>query len=907
MSNKDKADSRSASGKGVGRMVDRCKEVFTADSFKRWISQPQVWGFFVSMAVMAIVSVAFFAPNNFAGDQLSQSDQVQGAANGAEAKAYEEATGEKALWTNSLFGGMPTFQISPSYPSNSLFTWLNSVFGLGLPAPSNLLFMMMFGFLIMCYCWKLRWWYGLIGALAWGLSSYFVIIIGAGHIWKFVALTYMPPIIGAMALAYRGRWFSGGALLAVFTMLQLNANHPQITYYTCFIVAALAIAWLVRDIREHRMRRWLTASAACLVAAALGLGANLPSLYNTYEYAKETKRAGSELSPAKDVTPADASKAAEAAGEQPTGGLPKGEIGGWSNMPSETMTLLVPNVKGGATARLTGGRMQGQMLSSAPGLTQEMVDNDAFSLLQNWPQYFGGKRESGGTNGPFYFGALICAFFLLGCFIVKGPEKWALLIVSAFSVLLAMGNHFPALTDWMIYHFPMYNKFRAAETTLVIAALCVPLLAVMALQKLMTTPDALNRYRRDLIASFGFTMVLCFIAWVWPSFYGSPLSGDEQKMVDEALGQMSGMEADYLQSSIESVKQLRLELVSTDGLRSLLILIAGCILTILALKQMITKAMGVLGIGVTVVFDLYNVDKRYVASDSFVTATSDFTDPLEPDAIDREISKDKGYYRVLDYDNFGSPVRSAHHHMVGGYHAAKLNRFNDLIERGAIAMPGVADMLNARYLISRGQLQRNETAMGAAWLTDSLHYVDNADAEMAALLATEEIELGDSTHSQKVTMPTFDPAQATVVDKRFAGVLGAEQPNKVPGDTIQLTKYTPNSVSYDVTTKNGGVAVFSEIYFPWGWHATIDGKEVELARVNYVLRALRVPAGSHKIEMVFDPDSIHVTSGIAYGCVTLIYLLALLALFFVVIRDETPGPCDESEDKVTKENGPEPI
>ena len=905
MSIEDKTGTRSASGKGFSRIAGRCKEVFTADSFKRWISQPQVWGFFVSMAVMAIVSVAFFAPNNFAGDQLSQSDQVQGAANGAEAKAYEEATGEKALWTNSLFGGMPTFQISPSYPSNSLFTWLNSVYGLGLPAPSNLLFMMMFGFLIMCYCWKLRWWYGLIGALAWGLSSYFVIIIGAGHIWKFVALTYMPPVIGAMALAYRGRWFGGGALLAVFTMLQLNANHPQITYYTCFIVAALAIAWLVRDIREHRMRRWLTASAACLVAAALGLGANLPSLYNTYEYAKETKRAGSELSPVKEVAPEDAAKAAEAAEEKPTGGLPKSEIGGWSNMPSETMTLLVPNAKGGASVRLTGGKMKAQpLIESLDVDQQQLVDNDPYQLLQSFPQYFGGKEM---TNGPFYFGALICAFFLLGCFIVKGPEKWALLIVSIFSVLLAMGNHFPALTDWMIYNFPMYNKFRAAETTLVIAALCVPLLAVMALQKLMTTPDALNRYRRDLIASFGFTMVLCFIAWVWPSFYGSPLSAEEQKMVDEALGQMSGMDADYLQSSIESVKQVRLDMVSTDGLRSLLILIVGCILTILALKQIITKAMAAVGIGLTVVFDLYDVDKRYVSSDSFVTSATDFDDPLEPDAIDREISKDKGYYRVLDYDNFGSPVRSAHHHMVGGYHAAKLNRFNDLIERGAMAMPGVADMLNARYLISRGQLQRNETAMGAAWLTDSLQYVDNADAEMAALLATEEMELGDSTHSQKVTMPTFDPAQATVVDKRFADVLGTGQPTVVPGDTIFLTKYTPNSVSYDVTTKNGGVAVFSEIYFPWGWHATIDGKEVELARVNYVLRALRVPAGSHKIEMVFDPDSIHVTSGIAYGSVTLIYLLALLALFFVVIRNEAPGPYTESEDKATQNNGPEPI
>ncbi len=885
-----------------------CRERFSKDTFMRWISDPQVWGFFVSMAVLLVVSIAFFLPNNFAGDTLSQSDQVQGAANGAEAQAYEEATGEKALWTNSLFGGMPTFQISPSYESNSLFDWLNSVYGLGLPVPSNLLFMMMFGFLIMCYCWRMRWWYALIGSLAWGLSSYFIIIIGAGHIWKFVALAYMPPMIGAIAMAYRGRWFSGAALLGIFAMLQLNANHPQITYYAAFIIVALVIAWFIDAIRTKKYSTWFKASGACLLAGTLAIGANSPSLYNTYEYSKETKRSASELTPLKAETQRTDEMGIPIEAEKPTGGLPKGEIGGWSNTPSETMTLLIPNAKGGASARLVGGKMQSMPLYEAPGIQQSMIDNDPFQLLQQLPQYFGGKMDSGGTNGPFYFGALICALFLLGCFIVKGPEKWALLIVSIFSALLAMGNHFEALTDWMIYNFPMYNKFRAAETTLVIAAMCVPLLAMLGLQKLLSTPNALQRYKNDLIAALGFPLILCFIAWVWPSFFGEPLSFDEQKMFEQAMQTYSDPQAiDALQTTIDNIKEVRLDLVSQDALRSMLILIAGGILVLLTANKMISKVMGLLGIGAIILFDLYTVGKRYVSTESFVTSYADFEDPLAPDDIDNEILKDTGYYRVLDLDRFGSPDRSAHHHMIGGYHAAKLNRYNDLIDRNAITIPGVLDMLNTRYVIYQGKVENYGGDMGPAWLADSLVFVDNADAEMAAITAEEIIEMpvainnddsiaGDSIQMQEIAQPTFDPRATTLVDKRYATSLGTEQPSLTQGDSIYMTEYTPNRLKYNVTTANGGVAVFSEIYFPWGWEATIDGNEVPISRVNYILRAIRVPAGKHEIVMSFNPQSIHVTTSIAYASVTLIYLLALMALFFFIMRRENAAAPNVEKD-----------
>lgn len=856
--------------------------------FMAWIKKEQVWGFFVSMVVMAVVSVAFFAPNNFDGDTLQQHDMQQGMANGEEGRAYAEATGEKALWTNALFSGMPTFQISPEYPSNSLFTWLNDVYGLWLPAPSNLLFMMMMGMLIMCYCLKMRWWYALIAALSWGLSSYFVIIIGAGHIWKFMALTYVPPTVGAMMLAYRRRPLAGAAMMGLFTMLELNANHPQITYYSLFLMAFLVIGYLVSAIRDKRMKQWLKVSGLCLLAGVLAVGANSPSLYNTYEYSKETKRAASEL------TNGSGNKSTDA-DERPTGGLPKAEIGGWSNTPGESLSLLVPNIKGGASIRPVKGQNTMLGVTELPEYNYDMQANDMFGLMQQFPQYFGGK---GITNGPFYVGALIFALFLLGCIIVKGSEKWALLAATVLSVCLAMGNHFEALTDFMIYNFPLYNKFRAAETALVIAALCMPLLGIMALQQVFSAgAEERRRYRVPVLIAFGVPVVIAFTVWVAPGVFGAGFSSEELEYFDQARAQLSQYPVDVqeaFKATLDNIETLRYGLVSADGARSLFVLVLGLVCVWAVLAGKVRAWAGCIGVGAICVFDLYGVDKRYIDTESFVAAdTAGAVAAPEPDTVDREILGDKGYYRVADLTAMGDARRSYFHHMVGGYHAAKLGRYNDLMERrmqtaigvGAY-MPEVYDdslvagaqdrdravmknlradynvlsMLNTRYIIGRDGLQTNPRAMGPGWLVGGLEYVDGADAEMAALAS-------------------LDPAQEAVADSRFRGVLGEEQPSLAPGDTVMLEKYTPNSLTYKVSTKAGGLAVFSEIWFPWGWKASVDGTPVQLGRVNYVLRAMRVPAGEHTVTMTFDPDSLRVTGTIAYICVTFIYLLLLLAVF----------------------------
>jgi len=871
------------------------------NKLKKWFSQPQVWGFFLSTAIMAVVSIAFFYPDNFEGNSLRQADMQQGAANGQEAKAYYEATGEKALWTNALFGGMPTFQISPSYPSNSLFDWLNDVYGLGLPSPSNLLFMMMMGFFILLVALRFRWYYALIGAMAWGFSSYFIIIIGAGHIWKFVALTYIPPTIAGLVLSYRGRYVCGAALTAVFAMLQLNANHPQMSYYFAFVMFALVVAWLVEAIRNKKLKQWGIASAVTLAAGALAIGANLPSIYNTYEYAKETKRAQSELTPLPSATD-NATPASK-----PTGGMPYEQIVGWSYGKSETFSLLIPNIKGGATARPEQGGMVHLGLDRLDDAAQ-YENKPVGALLPYMTQYF---NDSEGTNGPVYVGAIICALFLLGCFIVRGPVKWALLAMTVFSIVLAWGANFASLSDLFIYHFPMYNKFRAVESILVIAEFTMPLLAIMALKELFTTPDALKTYAKPICISFGICVLFALIALMAPGIFGDAITSTDRLYAEQlsqqvaAQGQQYGYQPAQIQQmvyeyslsnpeNVRAVEDLRYGMVRDDAGRTIIFLLLAFGLIFAAMRGWLKYTWSVAGMGLLILIDLYTADKRYVAHDSFAAVAAG-TPYFSPDEIDNTILQDTSNYRVMDIPGFWRADRSYFHHTIGGYHAAKLNRYEDLIQR--ILNPAVQigyipelrddsiragyegqqremadrlaaayralDMLNTRYIIT-GQgdapVLVNTHALGNAWLVGSVKYADNADAEMAALAS-------------------LDPAREAVADKRFAEILGAEEASLAPGDTIMLTSYTPNKLTYSSTTSVPATGVFSEVWFPWGWKATIDGEPAPLARVNYVLRAMHIPAGKHEITMTFDPDSIHITVGVAYASISIIYVLLLLAAF----------------------------
>ena len=384
-------------------------------------------------------------------DRLQQHDMTQGIANGQEIQAYKEATGETSRWTDSIFGGMPTFQISPSYAANGMLGWLTRLYGLWLPAPANLLFSMMLGFFIMCLCMRFRWSNALFGAVAWGLSTYFIIIIGAGHIWKFATLSYIPPTIGGIALCYRGKYLAGTALTALFGALQILNNHVQMTYYFLFVVLFMMLAWLWTAVKEKKIKSWVLATCCVVGAGILGVAANSANLYNTYEYSKETVRGR-----ATDISSPDA--------PEKTGGMDRNAITAWSYGIDETWTLLIPNVKGGATIKPEGAQNKLMSVADTDKASDFYLEAGEQQFLQQWPQYFGDQPM---TNGPVYVGAFVLLLAVMALFVVPGPMKWALLAASLLSVMLSWGHNFAPLTDFFIDNFPMYSKFRAVSSFLV--------------------------------------------------------------------------------------------------------------------------------------------------------------------------------------------------------------------------------------------------------------------------------------------------------------------------------------------------------------------------------------------------------------------------------------------------------
>lgn len=797
----------------------------------------------LAVAFLALTAFLFFCPDDIEGNVLQQHDIQQGIANGQEGKAFHEATGETTRWTNSLFGGMPNFQIAPSYPAGKAIGWIWSVYTLGLPSPANLLFAMMVGFFIMCLCLRFKWYNALFAAIAWGFSSYFIIIIGAGHIWKFVTLAYIPPTIGGIALCYRGKYLQGTALAALFGALQLQSNHPQMSYYFLFVIFAMVIGWLCTAIRNHKMKQWGIATACILAAGILAVGANSASLYNSYEYSKETVRGR-----ATDLTPAPGAE---------TGGMSRSAITAWSYGIDETLSLLIPNVKGGATIKPVAGETQLLSLADTDKADDLSLSPEELQFLAQFPQYFGDQPM---TNGPVYVGAFVLLLAILALFTVNSPMKWALFGVSVLAILLSWGHNFEAFTDFFIDNFPGYNKFRAVASILVIVEFTIPLLAIMAIKKMMETENYLERFGMVLYAVFGLGIAVCFLGWVSPSVFGEPYSASEIQQLQQA-GAFSNPQ---YYNILNAIRDTRLSLVSADSLRSLIFILLGGVVIYLYLRRAVTnRAVFVCMLSAVMLIDLFSVGKRYVNSENFTRPALDEV-TFNKTAADEAILKDTSNYRVYDVPGLYSARSSYFHKTIGGYHAAKLTRYNDLLDRQiSKGNMGVLNMLNTKYFLSGEQYEENPDALGNAWFVDSIFYVANADKEMAAL-------------------DSLNTATVAVADEKFRSSLGNALP-KVSGDTIYETSYAPNALTYKAKTGKGGIAVFSEIYFPWGWTATIDGKEAPISRVNYVLRALRIPAGQHEIKFRFDPQSVRVTNNISVASVTGIYILCALALIILIL------------------------
>lgn len=820
------------------------------------------------LAIIATISITFFYPDVIEGNTLQQPDILQGVSVGQEGKSFYEQTGETSRWTNSLFSGMPTFQINPTYPSNKLFRWINTIMGLGLPAPSNLIAMMMIGFLILLLSLKMRYWIALLGAIAYGLSSYYIILIGAGHIWKFVTLAYIPPTIAGIILCYKRHYLFGASITALFGMMQIANNHFQMTYYFIFVVLGFIISFLLYAIKHNCTKQWFLSSLFITISAIFAISANLPNLYGTYEYSKETIRGRySDLSSNNNKQPS---------------GLQKDYITQYSYQPSETFTLLIPNIKGGASVKPVDGKMEFMDLTNLK--EAENIDPITQQYLVNVPQYFGDPE---GTNGPVYVGAFIVALFILGCIIIKNPIKWILLSLTIFSIILSWGKHAMLFTDIMLYSIPLYSKFRAVESILVIAQFTMPLLAILALSKIIYTKNSLCLYKRPLFLSFGITFGICVIVYIFPNILGSSIT-EQDYMVDKYIStalinqgydtqtiKTFSLSNPYISSTIES---LRYGLVRSDALRSLFIIFITFVILLLYMKEKLNLSITASSLVIITIIDLYSVDKRYIDHNSFIKYDSITETPIEKTKADSIILKDSFMnYRVMDIPRFFSAAPSYYHKMIGGYHAAKLTRYQDIIDQHLVNFingnPNHSDstilnMLNARYIVdNKGNVTYNKNALGNAWIISDIDYVMTPNEEMSAL-------------------SNIDIRNKAVADKKYHTSLG-EISTKSQGDTIYETLYAPNNLVYKSKSKTGGIAVFSEIYFPWGWKAYINGKETEIGRVNYLLRAIRIPAGETIIDMRFNPSILKTTDTIATIAIILIYISLLISISLIFFRDNS--------------------
>lgn len=818
----------------------------------------------IAILAFVLLSFAYFFPADIENRILFQHDTAAGAGAGQEVKEYYEQTGERSRWTNSLFGGMPMYQIAPSYDSTKSLQWVQKAYQLFLPDYVCLTFMLMLGFYILLRVFGIPVWLAGLGGIMWAFSSYFFILISAGHIWKFITLAYVPPTIAGIVLAYRGKLLWGGILTALFVALQITSNHVQMSYYFFFVILFFVGAYFEKAWRTKTLPQFFKASAVLIVAALVGIAANVSNLYHTYAYSKETMRGKSEL-----VQTGDAAK-------QTSSGLDRDYITQWSYGIDETLTLLVPNFKGGASAALS--QSETAMSKANPMYS---------SLYGSLTQYFGTQPM---TSGPVYVGAFVLFLFVLGCFIVKGPLKWALIGATFFSIVLSWGKNFMPLTDFFIDYVPLYNKFRSVSSILVIAEFTIPLLAIFALKRLLEEPEILKQEKKPLGISLLLTAGIALLLAVAPGSIGSGyVPAQEAQMLQNAVNQQM-IPANELSGILANLGEMRAELVSSDALRSFIIIGIGCSLLWLYASGKLRSSLTIAGITILCLADMWGVNKRYLNDAQFVPhsiRTETFTKTNTDELILQDTSLD---YRVLNFatSTFDDNNTSYWHKSVGGYHPAKLRRYQEMIEHHispemqaaykAIATAGgemdsvdankfrILNMLNTKYFIFPAGQQRqtvpilNPHAYGNAWFVNKVQYVNNANEEIDAL-------------------DSIIPTETAVVDARFKDVLkGATESYKDSLSSIRLTSYAPNRLTYETNNAQDGIAVFSEIYYPDGWHVTIDGQPAELARADYILRTMYVPAGQHTIEMRFDPTSLHVTEGIAYGALALLVIGIIVAV-----------------------------
>lgn len=824
-----------------------------------------------AVVLFALISFAYFVPASLDGRILFQHDASAGRGMGHEQQTYFERTGERTRWTNSVFGGMPTYQTAPSYKSTDALSKVMDAYHLWLPENVWYVFAYLLGFYILLRAFDFRQELAVLGSIIWAFSSYFFIIIAAGHIWKVMALAYLPPMIAGLVLAYRGKYLWGFILTALFTAFEVKANHVQMTYYYLFVVLFMVIAYLVQAIKNKQLLHFGKATAVCAAAACLGICMNLSNLYHTWEYSKESMRGKSELVKANTAN-------------QTNSGLERDYITQWSYGIGETWTLLIPNAKGGASVPLSQNET-----------AMKKADPNFIQIYQQIGQYWG---EQPGTSGPVYVGAFVMMLFILALFIVKGPMKWALLAATVLSVLLSWGKNFMPLTNFFIDYMPMYAKFRTVASILVIAEFTIPLLAMLGLKKILDTPSVLNKQIKYVYISFGLTAGFCLLFALMPSvFFSNFVSAQE-------LEAMKSIPAEYQGQLLANLREMRQAIFTDDCWRSFFIIVIGTFLLLLYRANKLKNSAFVGMVIVLCVIDMWQVNKRYL-NDSMFVEKSVRDNPIEMTPTDQQILQTKELdYRVLNLatSTFNENETSYFHKSIGGYHPAKLRRYQEMIEtyiapemeklmKSIVEAQGdmtklngdsispVLNMLNTKFFImplQGGQTVplKNPYAFGNAWFVDKVTYVNNAN---------EELEMVGKLNLR---------AEA-VADKKFRDVLGSscEQDHHAQ---VTMKTYEPNQLTYEVESAKGGVLVFSENYYP-EWTATVDGKEVPVGRVNYILRAIQVKPGKHQVVLSFFPKSVDRTETVAYIAFALLVICILLGIGLEIRQRKTGATTQDSK------------
>lgn len=795
----------------------------------------------IAIVAATILIIAYFNPV-LSGKKLPQGDITQWKGMAEEVLSYEKETGEQSGWTNSMFGGMPTYQIRPPVGNSNLMKPLDKGLRGLLPKPAGTFLLCFLGYYLLLVVLGVSPWLSTLGAIGFTFSTYNFLIVEAGHNTKFNTMAYMAPVAAGVLLAYRGKILTGGAIFALAFALNVRANHPQITYYLFLTLLIYVVLEAVNAVKNQKLPTFAKASGVLLIGAILGLASNAAQLWTTYEYSKDTIRGESEL-----------------AGEgKKSSGLDRDYALAWSYGKLETMTLLVPRFYGGGSQEPVGD----------PQLKHILRQSGAKD--GKGPTYWGAQPFTGGT---IYHGAIICFLFLLGSIVVRGPIKWWLVAATIMAVVLSWGKNFALVTDLFFYYFPMYNKFRVVSMILVVAQFTMPLLGVLGLHaiisKQVNKQQVLNALKISVGVLGGILLFWIILGSGFLDFEGPKDSRYPEEFLDLLIGE-------------------RISMMRMDAIRSLVLILlaAGAIWALI--QEKLSHVIAVAAISVLVLGDLWLVNTRYLNSKDFVHARK-ADELLKPSVANKAISQDKGLdYRVLNLGNPFNDARTSYHHKsVGGYHGAKLRRYQDMIEQhispeiqqltatlqsgGASNIPSlfantnILNMLNTKYVIGNPGAPplQNSSANGNAWFINDFKMVNNADGEIAALKG-------------------INPKRQAVIDKRFSKQVQGKSFSADSTASIKLVDYKPNYLKYTSNTGSEQLAIFSEIYYNKGWDAYIDGQKTPHLRANYILRGMVVPAGKHDIEFKFQPSSLKTGKSISFisSLALLIFALAGLGLGF---------------------------